>query len=326
MTARLWALGLLGGCSATSSTPPAPAPKPLPTLQVVVAPDEPPKVAGRGRDPDAEERRQAAIAAGDCDPMAGQRARREGDLTVPSPPTPPATPFFGRLRNHTSGSLTRGSARVWIGPPVPITIPLHQASAELTLLDPMGDGFLAVYRDPYNSGSCDLGGANNCRMVAVGFDRCGKAKWTQALNNAMSRTDHLEVQDVRWADGTLYFNEACQSYAREAGGACSALIALNPETGEVKWRTPHLTSNNRFVIAGEYIVAGYGFTAEADTLALVRRKDGKVVHKQPLPSAHEDITREEDGSFAVRIYPGDRVLHFSLQGADSDKARLVSKR
>lgn len=321
------ALGLLllTGCGGGRPEPERAAPPsalPTVTAVVVAAPDGPPKVPGRERDPNAIP--SLVGPNGECDPMVGQRSRREGDLTVAVPPARSSRGFLGRLRSHSDGALSRGSARVWVGPAVPMFVPLHQGTTELTLLDPVKDGFFAFYRDPYGSGSCDTGGALNCRFVAALFDRCGKQLWSQPLNNALSRSDQLEIQDARYDAGTLYFNEACQSYSRDAGGRCSSLVALDPATGKVKWRTAPLVSNNRILLTSELVVAGYGFTAEADSIALVRRSDGKVVHKQPLPSAHEDLALEGESTVVVTIYPGDKQLRFDLVG-QGDKARLVRK-
>lgn len=153
---------------------------------------------------------------------------------------------------------------------------------QLFIADRTPDGWLAFYRGP-------LGGAANGGNVAyraILFRADGSRAWDTNLNRFLSRTDRLEVQDVRYADGKLYLNEACQSYAREVGGACSSLLRVDPAAGRVDWRTPPLTSNNVILLHGPYVVAGYGFTAEADSLFLVDRATGRIVDRQPLDSAH----------------------------------------
>ena len=152
---------------------------------------------------------------------------------------------------------------------------------QLFIADSTADGWMAFYRGP-------LGGAPNGGNVAyraVMYGAGGRRAWDTNLNRFLSRTDHLEVQDVRYAGGRLYFNEACQSYAREAGGACSSLLAVDPVAGTVEWRTPPLTSNNVILLHGPYIVAGYGFTAEPDSLFLLDRATGRILDRQPLDSA-----------------------------------------
>lgn len=153
---------------------------------------------------------------------------------------------------------------------------------QLFIADSTADGWMAFYRGP-------LGGAPNGANVgyrAVMYRADGGRAWDTNLNRFLSRMDRLEVQDVRYADGRLYFNEACQSYAREAGGACSSLLRVDPASGAVDWRTPPRTSNNVILLHGPYVVAGYGFTAEPDSLFLIDRATGAVVDRQPLDSAH----------------------------------------
>lgn len=153
---------------------------------------------------------------------------------------------------------------------------------QLFIADRTPEGWMAFYRGP-------LGGAPNSGNVgyrAVMYRADGGRAWDTNLNRFLSRMDHLEVQDVRYADGRLYFNEACQSYSREAGGACSSLLRVDPAAGEVDWRTPPRTSNNVILLHGPYVVAGYGFTAEADSLFLIDRATGRIVDRQPLDSAH----------------------------------------
>lgn len=177
---------------------------------------------------------------------------------------------------------------------------------QLFIADSTPDGWMAFYRGP-------LGGAPNSANVAyraVMYRRDGTRAWDTNLNRFLSRTDHLEVQDVRYADGRLYLNEACQSYSREAGGACSSLLAVNPAAGTVEWRTPPLTSNNIILLHGPYIVAGYGFTAEPDSLFLVDRATGRILDRQPLDSAHSYLEMV-NGELAV--VTTSQVYRFAIQ-------------
>lgn len=153
---------------------------------------------------------------------------------------------------------------------------------QLFIADSTEDGWMAFYRGP-------LAGAPNGANVgyrAVMYRTDGSRAWDTNLNRFLSRTDRAEVQDIRYAAGRLYFNEACQSYSREANGACSALLRVDPVAGTVDWRTQPLTSNNILLLHGPYVIAGYGFTAEADSLFLIDRATGRVLDRQPLDSAH----------------------------------------
>jgi hypothetical protein len=265
----------------------------------------------------------APIAADACNPLIAPVERRGGDLVVHAPPDEKRDSFRGRLRNHTEGALSRGSPRLWVGPQVPGFVPLTEGTQELSLLDPVGDEFLAFYRDPYGASTCSLSGHVNCGFTARLFSHCGDVKWTVRINDFLSRPTYLEVQDVRYDDGVLFFNEACQSYAKGAKGRCSSLVAVDPQRGALLWRTPPLVSNGRFLVHGDYLVTGYGFTAERDNVFVVRRRDGKVMHKRSVPTAPEDILLAGGAAVDVILYPGDRTRRFRLQGWDGPQPRLV---
>jgi hypothetical protein len=249
--------------------------------------------------------------------------RTGGDLEIDSPPPPRGRASATRLRTHTRGSLSHGAKRVWVGEEVPPFVLVSGGTRELFLLDEAPDGFVGLYRDPYNAGSCTLGGNANCSFGVALFECSGRTRWLFLLDPMMSRKDHLEVQDVRYADGVLYFNEACQSYSREAQGKCSSLVAVEPLTQRVLWRTRPLVSNNVFVVAGDYLITGYGFTAEPDALFFVRRSDGRVTRAAALPNAHQGMELGPDGVLAVTTYDGSH-LRFRVDGAHGDKPKLVA--
>lgn len=260
-----------------------------------------------------------------CKPFNGAAERREGNLLVRTPPSKPRRAFLGRLRSHVTGALSKGSPREWVGPPVPAFIPLYEGSAELHLLERSGDDFVAIYRDPYGAGSCMLSSSLNCDFFAVAYDPCGKQRWSRRLNQVMSRTEHLEVQDLRVADGIIYFNEACQSYARDAQGKCSSLLAYDPVADKRLWRTRPLVSNNRFLVLDDLLVTGYGFTDEPDYLFLVRRSDGKVLFRKYLRTAHRDIRMQADNVLVIKLYSGPD-LRLELRGRTTAHPRLVPLR
>jgi hypothetical protein len=218
-------------------------------------------------------------AADGLDGRLGER--RAGDLVVPLRAAPAPNPGGLRLRTHVSGALSAGSPRVWVGPPVPDHVDLADGTRELFLLDPLPDGgHLAFYRDPYGRGTCTLSSARNCGFSAARYAPGGPRVWLHDLTRHLSRPTHLEIQDIRLGDdGTLYFNEACQSYARDARNQCSRLVAFDPVAGRVRWRTAPLVSNAQLLVTERFVIASYGFTAEKDYVALVRRTDGRVLSR-----------------------------------------------
>lgn len=227
-------------------------------------------------------------------PSQRSTTRRDGNLVVEWPTTH-APMGHGRLRTHVVGPLNAQATRYWAGPTrVPEWLPLRRDALELFLLDETPEGFFALYREPYDATptGCGLSGARqgqNCEFAVALFAPDGTERWAHRLNDSFSRPDQLEVQDVRYFGGVVYFNEACQSYSREARGRCSALVALDPSTGEVRFRTRPLVSNGELVMLEQYVLASYGFTAESDTLSLVSRSTGVIAARMPLPIAAEHI-------------------------------------
>jgi hypothetical protein len=285
--------------------PPSPPPAPPPPASV--SPPAPPPL----------------VVAGDCSYAPPPHTRTGGDLTVSSPPPAPTRTIPSRLRAHVEGTLSRGSARIWVGRDVPPFVLLQGGTRELFLLDQGPDGFVGLYRDPYGASSCSLGAEGNCSFGAALFECSGKTRWLFLLDPFLSRKDHLEVQDMRYADGVLYFNEACQSYSREAQGQCSSLVAVDPLTKTLLWRTRPLVSNGTFLVAGRYLITGYGFTAEPDALFIVRRSDGKVMSTTSIPSAHESLALAQDGVLTVSTY-SHPALRFRAEGFDGERPRLVA--
>jgi len=251
-------------------------------------------------------------------PLVGQMCNGHDDLQ--------ATPLdtkAGRLRSHSDGVLSGATGRTWAGMPVPAYIPTKLQTLELFILDKADGGHLAFYREPYDLTSCKLSGAGNCAYRARFYDRTGELRWELKLNDLMSRSDNLEVQDIRLADGVLYYNEACQSYSREAQGQCSSLVAVDPRARRVLWRTAPLTSNGRFRLRGCYIVAGYGFTAEPDSVYLVERGSGAVVQKLFVSSSPEQLTLVGRDHLDVTLYSG-ITRKFRLDGIEAGNGTIVA--
>jgi hypothetical protein len=189
---------------------------------------------------------------------------------------------------------------------VPDFVPLRQGGLELWIADPTREGWMAFYRTPLGEAA---GTSRNATYRAVLYAPSGERLWDLDLNRFLSRPDHLEIQDIRYSDGELYFNEACQSYAREADGRCSALLRVDPRRGTVVWRTGPRVSNDIFLVHGPVLIAGYGFTAEPDSLYLVARSSGEIVDRTGLDSAHDYL--EVIGN-TLTVVTTARVYRFTL--------------
>lgn len=183
--------------------------------------------------------------------------------------------------------------RQQIAPGTPAFVPRTRDGLDLFIADPVAEGWLAFYR-----GRCgDLGDVCAFRAALYGDD--GGVRWDLDLNRFLQRDRYVEIQDVRLHKGRLYFNEACATYARDADGQCSSLVRVDPERAVVDWRTPPLTSNDVFILHDPYVIAGYGFTSEPDSLFLVRQADGRIVQRVGIDSAHDYLEVRGDHLYAV---------------------------
>jgi outer membrane protein assembly factor BamB len=111
-----------------------------------------------------------------------------------------------------------------------------------------------------------------------------------------------DVTFAREGGGLVYVSNAHLTYASATNGRNAYITAIDPERGTTVWRSPALVANARtFVVTGDLIVAGYGFTAEPDFLYLLDRRTGRVLDRLAVPSAPE-VIRLRGGRLLVRTY------------------------
>lgn len=121
-----------------------------------------------------------------------------------------------------------------------------------------------------------------------------------------------ELVWAREANAVLYVQNAHLTYARSSYGQNAYITAIDAKTNRRLWRTRALVANaDNFIVTPDYIISGYGFTAEPDYLYLLDRRTGRVVERLSLPSAPEKIARSGK-RFLVRTY--DHVLTVELRG------------
>lgn len=246
-----------------------------------------------------------------------------GSTCSSSPPMKEAPPPGLRLRTHV---VTTPQTK-WIGPDVPSFVPPMSGTRKLDLLIREDSTWVALYKDDFQT--CTNGGNDmwrNCSTEARLFDCAGVEKAAVSLNAFMSRKDHLEVQDIHFKDNTLYFNEACQTYARDAGGKCSAMVAVDPFNKKLVWRTGSLISNNWFVLAGpnsDFIVTAYGFTQEPSSIRILRRKDGAVLDTKPLKHTNFEMHLLGSGDVVgVDLWHDIGRVHYKLSALDTASPKL----
>ncbi|WP_437827420.1 hypothetical protein [Sorangium sp. So ce1153] len=116
---------------------------------------------------------------------------------------------------------------------------------------------------------------------------------------------------VGWAvakDGVLYVSSGHRTYAASSKGKNAYLSALDLATGQLLWQSAPLVCNaENFVLRGDHLLCGYGFTAEPDFLYVLERATGKVVSKLPMKSGPEFLV-EKEGKLFVRTYDTDYVF------------------
>lgn len=121
-----------------------------------------------------------------------------------------------------------------------------------------------------------------------------------------------ELVWAREANGVLYVQNAHLTYARSSYGQNAYITAFDTQTDRRLWRSRALVANAQtFAVTPDYLITGYGFTAEPDWLYLLDRRTGRVVERLSLPSAPEKITR---GGKRLLVRTYDHVLTVELRG------------
>jgi len=106
------------------------------------------------------------------------------------------------------------------------------------------------------------------------------------------------VADVTYAlvrDGTVFIANGGGSYAKEMGGKKGFVTAIDFKSGELLWRSePLVHGAGPFVFWRDFLITGYGFTAEPDFAYMLRRDTGEVAAKTSIKSAPDDFVLQGD--------------------------------
>lgn len=172
-----------------------------------------------------------------------------------------------------------------------------------------------TYRGAELDGAVRQGG--KLFLVYEGRYLLGATARNQAVRYAFDLTaftrppNRGEFEPVTWArevDGVLYVSNSHLTYAAQTKGRNAYVSAIDLATKRTLWRSPALVANARtFVVSGDLIVAGYGFTAEPDYLYVLDRLTGKVRSRLRVPSAPE-IVKLRGSLLHVRTYDRQLVL------------------
>ncbi len=103
-------------------------------------------------------------------------------------------------------------------------------------------------------------------------------------------------------DGILYVALGHRTYAA-ADPHKAYIIAIDTVTGKTLWKSNDQVSGaNNFVIRGDSLICGYGFTDEPDYIYILNRANGKVQKKIKVRSAPDYFIPEGDDKLYVLTY------------------------
>jgi hypothetical protein len=157
-------------------------------------------------------------------------------------------------------------------------------------------------------------GASSRILLSTNGDALDFKKYVWPPRNRPREKEFVyeELVWAREANGVLYTENGHLTYAKSSYGQNAYVTAFDATTKRRLWRSRALVANAQtFAVTPDYLITGYGFTAEPDWLYLLDRRTGRVVERLSLPSAPERITRRGK-RFLVRTY--DHVLTVELRG------------
>jgi hypothetical protein len=142
------------------------------------------------------------------------------------------------------------------------------------------------------------------------------AAWSRAPITTPGDEDYVE-QRVRWAEvhgDVLYVATSHSTYAKSSAGKNAFVSAIDLRDGALLWQSAPLVANGEnFLTIGDWIVCGYGFTAEPDALFVLDRATGKTIARSPLPSGPSQLVLK-GGTLFVRTYDHDLSFQLELPG------------
>ena len=132
-------------------------------------------------------------------------------------------------------------------------------------------------------------GTGNCLYVL----HCPTDKWYVNGNNAYLK------------DGIFYGASVANGYAQP--NTCF-MFAYDLENEKLLWRSADQSYNSmNFVVEGDVLICGYGFTAEPDYLYQINRNTGEIIDRLLLKKM-PDLIVEQDGKLYVHTYSYNYVI------------------
>lgn len=139
------------------------------------------------------------------------------------------------------------------------------------------------------------------------FDRQISDSDTHCLYVLQYPTDqwYITGNNAWLKDGIFYGASVTNGYA---GPDSCFMFAYDLEQDKLLWRSADQSYNSmNFVIKGDVILCGYGFTAENDYLYQINRNTGEILDRLELKKM-PDLLVEQDGKLYVHTYSYDYVI------------------
>lgn len=139
------------------------------------------------------------------------------------------------------------------------------------------------------------------------FDRLISNSDTHCLYVLQYPTDqwYINGNNAYLEDGIFYGASVINGYAEP--DSCF-MFAYDLEQDKLLWRSADQSYNSmNFVVKGDVILCGYGFTAEDDYLYQINRNTGEILDRLKLKKM-PDLLVEQDGKLYVHTYSYDYVI------------------
>lgn len=141
------------------------------------------------------------------------------------------------------------------------------------------------------------------------FDRQIPNSDTHCLYVLQYPTDkwYINGNNAWLKDGIFYGASVTNGYA---GPDSCFMFAYDLEQDKLLWRSADQSYNSmNFVVKGDVILCGYGFTSEEDYLYQINRNTGEILDRLELKKL-PDLLVEQDGKLYVHTYSYDYVIDF----------------
>lgn len=268
---------------------------------------------------------------GAADPQLAVSEMSIMDLVKPSFNDPvsqaPTTGPLGRARSAQPSASThiedwfgahQLSLRTIAGPSSPMPVPSWNGGFQIPDFVPeqfdgvkllkvidSGEAILSLYGRDFSSATRLLA---QHPQTGAGLYALDFSAYVQSPQRIDADRDFVN-QQVVWAqqlDGVLYVAHGHNTYAKSSYGHTGYITALDIDDGfNARWHSPAQVSNAaNFLIRGDHLISGYGFTAEPDYLYVFNRHTGAVLQRVQVKSGPDYILANDNALF-VRTYDTD---------------------